>query len=63
MEPTLLQEYEENGMKIQEYTKDGETVSHRVEIPIVTEELHAGPSLEERIVLLQEAVDFILMNF
>lgn len=27
----LLNKYEENGKIVQEYTKDGETVSHRIE--------------------------------
>ncbi|MGE7922384.1 hypothetical protein ACQKND_04255 [Viridibacillus arvi] len=46
----LLREYEENGEKVTEYTRDGETVSHTVRKPIVTEPpapIEPQPTLEE----------------
>ncbi|QOV10944.1 hypothetical protein [Viridibacillus arvi] len=36
MSVELLREYEEDGAKVTEYTRDGETVSHTVREPIVT---------------------------
>lgn len=41
----LLREYTEDNIKIAEYTKDGETVSHRVETPITSED--ATPIIEQ----------------
>lgn len=52
----ILREYEENGFKITEYTRDGETVSARVEEKILSEdemlpvepvEIKPQPTLEE----------------
>ncbi|WP_020189722.1 hypothetical protein [Kurthia sp. Dielmo] len=49
----LLRKYEENGEQIEEYTRDGETVSHTVRTLIMDdsmiEEVAPEPSIEEQI--------------
>lgn len=49
----LLGKYEEDGFLIEEYTRDGETVSHTVRTLIMdgskAEEVVPEPSIEERI--------------
>lgn len=46
----ILNEYIEGNSKVIEYTKDGETVSHRVETAIPMEiETTEQPSMEEQI--------------
>lgn len=51
--PTLLRKYEENGEQIEEYTRDGQTVSHTVRTLIMddsmVEEVVPEPSIEEKI--------------
>ena len=50
---TLLRTYEENGVRIKEYTRDGETVSHVVRTTIIDEstieETPPAPTIEEKI--------------
>lgn len=49
----LLHKYEENGEQVEEYTRDGKTVSHIVRTPIIddstAEEVVPEPSIEEKI--------------
>lgn len=48
----LLRTYEENGNKVEKYTRDGETVSHVVRTPIIDdsiEEVTPVPTIEEQI--------------
>lgn len=51
--PILLRTYEDNGEKVEEYTRDGQTVSHTVRTPIIDdsmiEEVVPAPSIEEQI--------------
>lgn len=55
----VLREYVENDMQITEYTRDGETVSHRVEVPVQSEipeneVIPVQPTFSQRIEKLQE---------
>lgn len=49
----ILRQYEEDGLLVTEYTKDGTTVSHTVRVPIQTESIEPveptepQPTLEE----------------
>lgn len=49
----LLRTYEENGNKVEEYTRDGKTVSHVIRTPIIDEstieETPPEPTIEEKI--------------
>ena len=46
----ILNQYIEDNMQVTEYTKDGETISHTVKTPILTEiEAIEQPSTEEQI--------------
>lgn len=57
----VLRQYIENGMQITEYTKDGVTVSHRVETPIINTPTPPQPTLEEQIAELKQD-NLILMD-
>ena len=50
---TLLHTYEDNGEKVEKYTRDGKTVSHIVRTPIIDdsmiEEVVPESSIEEQI--------------
>lgn len=57
----ILRQYIEDNMQITEYTKDGQSVSHVVKVPI-HEEIPAGeqipvpPSFEQRLKALEDVI-------
>ncbi|MDQ0175222.1 hypothetical protein [Bacillus chungangensis] len=55
----VLREYVENDKQVTEYTRDGETISHRVEVPVMSEipedeVIPVQPTFNQRIEKLQE---------
>lgn len=50
--PVVFREYIEDGYQVTEYTRDGETVSHKVTVPVQSEPIESivpEPTIEEQI--------------
>jgi len=55
----ILNQYEQDGYQITEYTKDGTTVSHTVKVPIQTEPVEPvepRPTTDERLEIIELSV-------
>jgi hypothetical protein len=57
----VLREYQEDAQEVTEYTRDGETVSHTVRVPIQeetppAEPTETEPTLEEKITRLEQQI-------
>lgn len=56
MEIQLLREYEEDGFKVQEYTRDGETVSHIVKTTI---QVLVEPVIPTQVPTLEDKINYL----
>ncbi|MGE7624610.1 hypothetical protein ACQKMD_16595 [Viridibacillus sp. NPDC096237] len=61
MSVVFLKEYEENGFKVTEYTRDGETVSHTIREAIITEPIEPPVPVEPK-PTLEELQTQLLLN-
>lgn len=57
---SILREYTDGNFQVTEYTKDGQTVSHVVKVPIDSdtqpgETIPVPPTFEQRLAALEEA--------
>lgn len=58
---TILRQYIEDNMQITEYTKDGQTVSHVVKVPVQAEippgeQIPVPPTFEQRIKAIEDTI-------
>lgn len=61
----ILKQYIEDNYQVTEYTKDGQTVSHVVKVPVQSETppgetLPVPPTFEQRLKALEEATNVLL---
>lgn len=54
---TKLREYIENGIQVIEYTRDGESVSHVVKTPVVTEPTEPVETVEEKLARMEQQLE------
>ncbi|OLN21840.1 hypothetical protein BTO30_12525 [Domibacillus antri] len=65
MSPNILKEYIEGDFQVTEYTRDGQSVSHTVKVPVQVqipagETIPVPPTFEQRLASTEEAITALL---